>query len=123
MEISESLKRFRQELKLSQRQLSEKIGVPYQSYQTYEYGSATPSAKVIIKIASAFDVSADYLLGLSDEPRPKKYDEQEVAEAFALRDVFSAMLKRAIIDVSKPKGDGGSTECGDVDSNIRSRTW
>lgn len=70
MEIPTALKRFRQSLKLTQRQLAEKIGVPYQSYQTYEYGTATPSAKVIIKIAKAFDVSADYLLGLSDEPRP-----------------------------------------------------
>ena len=70
MEISEALKRFRQSLKLSQRQLSEKIGVPYQSYQTYEYGTSVPSAKVIIKMATAFGVTTDYLLGLSDEPRP-----------------------------------------------------
>ena len=70
MEIPEALKRFRQSLKLSQRQLSEKIGVPYQSYQTYEYGTSVPSAKVIIKMATAFDVTTDYLLGLSDEPRP-----------------------------------------------------
>ncbi|MBR1645192.1 MAG: helix-turn-helix domain-containing protein [Selenomonadaceae bacterium] len=70
MEIPTALKRFRQSLKLSQRQLSEKIGVPYQSYQTYEYGTSTPSAKVIVRIAQAFDVSTDYLLGLSDTPRP-----------------------------------------------------
>ena len=74
MEIHESLKRFRQSTKLSQRQLSEKIGVPYQSYQTYEYGSSVPSAKVIVKIARAYGVSADYLLGLSDEPHPKAAD-------------------------------------------------
>lgn len=85
MEISESLKRFRQELKLSQRQLAEKIGVPYQSYQTYEYGSATPSAKVIIKIANAFDVSTDYLLGLRDTPRPNEVGFDEVEKARALR--------------------------------------
>ena len=94
MEISESLKRFRQELKLSQRQLAEKIGVPYQSYQTYEYGSATPSAKVIIKIAKAFDVSTDYLLGLSDEPRPAKFNAQEVKVAFALRDAVRAAIEQ-----------------------------
>lgn len=70
MEISEALKRFRKTFKLSQRQLSDKIGVPYQSYQTYEYGTSVPSSKVIKKIAVAFDVTTDYLLGLSDEPRP-----------------------------------------------------
>ena len=70
MSIAESLKRFRKTLKLSQRQLSDKISVPYQSYQTYEYGTSVPSAKVIVKIAVAFGVTTDYLLGLSDEPRP-----------------------------------------------------
>jgi len=70
MTVAEALKRFRKTLKLSQRQLSDKIGVPYQSYQTYEYGTSVPSAKVIKKIAVAFDVTTDYLLGLSNEPRP-----------------------------------------------------
>lgn len=97
MTISESLKRFRQELKLSQRQLAEKIGVPYQSYQTYEYGSSVPSANVIIKLAQAFDVSADYLLGLSDKPRPQEYDEQEVKEAFALRDALKNVMRGSVI--------------------------
>lgn len=69
MEISDALKRFRKTLKLSQRQLSDKISVPYQSYQTYEYGTSVPSAKVIVKIAVAFGVTTDYLLGLSDKPR------------------------------------------------------
>lgn len=80
MEISEALKRFRQEQKLSQRQLSERINVPYQSYQTYEYGSSIPSAKVIVKIAQAFNVTTDYLLGLSDEPRPKPAQKSSLSD-------------------------------------------
>ena len=89
MEISESLKRFRKMLKLSQRQLSDKIGVPYQSYQTYEYGTSVPSAKVIVKIAAAFGVTTDYLLGLSDVPRPPD----------------TAALVKAISDCQKILGD------------------
>lgn len=69
-EISEALQRFRKLQNMTQRQLATQIGVPYQSYQTYEYGTSVPGAKVIIKMATAFNVSADYLLGLSDEPRP-----------------------------------------------------
>lgn len=69
MEISEALKRFRKSTKLTQRQLSDKVGVPYQSYQTYEYGTSVPSAKVIVKLSVAFGVTTDYLLGLSDKPR------------------------------------------------------
>lgn len=92
MEIHEALKRFRLNTKLSQRQLSEKIGVPYQSYQTYEYGSSTPSAKVIVKIADAFDVSTDYLLGRSDEPRPKPADAILVDAIINCRDSIQQVL-------------------------------
>lgn len=93
MEISESLKRFRQEQKLSQRQLAEKIGVPYQSYQTYEYGSSVPSAKVIVKIACAFDVSADYLLGLRDTPQPNEVSTEKTEKALALLDMLRKCLR------------------------------
>lgn len=66
--------------------------MPYQSYQTYEYGSSIPSAKVIVKIAVAFDVSADYLLGLSDEPRPKSADTLLVDAIINCRDSIQQVL-------------------------------
>lgn len=104
MTISESLKRFRRERKLSQRQLAEKIGIPYQSYQTYEYGSSVPSANVAIKIAKAFSVTTDYVLGLSDEPRPVKHDnEQEIKAAFEFRDKWQHILKLAALDGLLPQ--------------------
>lgn len=121
MELKDALRRFRQDAGLKQEDVAVGIGIMRQAYQPYETGKVTPSASMIIKIATTFNVSADYLLGLSDEPRPKKYDEREVAEAFALRDVFSAMLKRAIVDVSKPKAEPNAAtltaisevECGE----------
>lgn len=94
MEIKDALVRFRQSQGLSQRQLTEKIGIAYQTYQTWEAGTSTPSAKFIVKMAQAFDVTTDYLLGLTDEAHPKKYDEGEVKEAFALRDALNLILKR-----------------------------
>ena len=92
MEISESLQRFIKSRGLSQRQLSEKIGIPYQSYQTYEYGSSIPSAKVIIKLSKAFEVSTDYLLGLSDEPRPVPADKALVDAIINARDSIQKVL-------------------------------
>ena len=85
MEICDALKRFRKEQSVSQRQLAERIGVPYQSYQTYESGSSVPSAKVIIKISKAFSVSTDYLLGLRDTPNPNEVGFDEVQKARELR--------------------------------------
>lgn len=86
--VGASLKRFRKEFNLNQRVVAAKIGIPYQSYQTYEYGKSVPSAEVIFNLANAYNVSADYLLGRSDEPRPTNFDEKEVKEAFAIRDLW-----------------------------------
>lgn len=95
METFEALKRFRKEQAVSQRQLAKRIGVPYQSYQTYESGSSVPSSKVIKKIAVAFDVSADYLLGLTDEPRPKPQEVRD-KEFFERVEAGVAELQKAL---------------------------
>ena len=104
MEISESLKRLRKGLHLSQRQLSEKIGIPYQSYQTYEYGNSVPSANVVKRLAQAFNVTSDYVLGISDEPRTKPADEVLVNELVICRDSMQKVL--AMVDkVTGGKGN------------------
>lgn len=69
MELAESLKRFRKNFNLKQKDVAEVLGVTPQAYQVYE-SKVTPSAGIIIKIATAFGISADYLLGLTDKPRP-----------------------------------------------------
>ncbi len=68
MKIAESLKRFRLQFGYTQSEVADKIGVMQQMYYKYEAGKNIPSAEVIVKIAAAFNVSADYLLGLSDIP-------------------------------------------------------
>lgn len=90
--ISAALKRFRKRYKLSQKQVADAIKIPPQSYQTYEYGKSIPSAEVIFKLADAYNVSTDYLLGRSDEPQPIKYDDKEVHDAFVLRDAIKAIM-------------------------------
>ena len=83
-----SLKRFRDAKKISQAKVADVLGILPQAYYRYETNKATPSADVIMKIADAFGVSADYLLGRSDKPRPTNFDEREVKEAFAIRDAW-----------------------------------
>lgn len=90
--VGAALKRFRKKYNLNQRQVASAIQIPYQSYQTYEYGKSVPSSEVIFKIADAYNVSTDYLLGRIDEPQPVKFDEKEVRDAFALRDAIKAIM-------------------------------
>lgn len=91
MTVAEALKRFRKTFRLTQKDVAARLGVSQQSYQVYE-GKTVPSATVLIKLADAYDVTTDYLLGRSDEPHPQKFDVEEVKKAFALRDVIGSAV-------------------------------
>lgn len=68
MELSIALKRFRKQMKITQKQAAAAANVSERNYQDYEYGKVTPSATVLIALADYFDVSLDYLVGRSDDP-------------------------------------------------------
>lgn len=51
----------------SQAEFCAKIGVPQTTYSGWEGGIKSPSANAIAQISNEIGVSADYLLGLSDE--------------------------------------------------------
>lgn len=93
MTLAESLRRFRTNFHLSQKQVANAGKVSWQSYQSYESGKAAPSVKIIMNIADAYDVSTDYLVGRSDMPKPTNFDEKEVREAFAFRDAWQKAMQ------------------------------
>ena len=66
-EFHEILKQLRIEKKISQKQLSIDIGISTSHYQSYEYGKTKPTIDNLIKICKYFNVSADYLLGLTNK--------------------------------------------------------
>lgn len=67
----------RKELKLTQKQAGEIIGVPRALYSRYEIGRTLPSVLAALDIAQAFGVSVEYLFGSQGdycyrkEPKPK----------------------------------------------------
>ena len=70
MTITESLKRFRTKFNLKQKDIAKFLEVTPQAYQVTE-SKGSPSALAIVKLANHYNVSADYLLGLSDTPNNK----------------------------------------------------
>ncbi len=66
MELSTALKRFRKEMKITQKQAATAANVSERNYQDYEYGKVVPTATVLIALADYFNVSLDYLVGRSD---------------------------------------------------------
>lgn len=57
-------------------EVAEKIGVGRSTYAGYETEDRKPPIQNLIKLSELFDVSVDYILGLTDEPDVKhlEYD-------------------------------------------------
>lgn len=66
--FGERLLKLRLSRNLKQKDVAEKIGVSERSYCTYENGTRDPSTETVIKMADFFNVSTDYLLGVSNVP-------------------------------------------------------
>lgn len=54
---------------ISQKELAEAIGLKQQQYARYEKGINMMPVSHLIKICKYLDVSADYILGLTDEEK------------------------------------------------------
>lgn len=65
--FSERLRILRKEERYTQNEMAKILGLKPRGYQSYEYGQAYPTVPGLIQIAKFFDVSTDYLLGLTDK--------------------------------------------------------
>lgn len=69
MTFSKRLVELRKSKNLTQKQVYEAVGMSGLGYQRYEYGEREPAFKYLIALADYFDVSLDYLVGRSDDPK------------------------------------------------------
>ena len=67
--FAERLKALRKEKHLKQSDLAEYLSMTVRNYQDMEYGKINVPALTLIALADLFDVSLDYLVGRSDEPK------------------------------------------------------
>lgn len=65
--FGDKLRALRMEKKLTQNDLAARLGIVGASVLSYEKNKQYPSVEVLIQLCQTFDVSADYLLGLSDD--------------------------------------------------------
>lgn len=64
--LSTRLKELRIERGLKLREVAEYLNVTIRAISRYETGEREPSVEQIIKYCKLYEVSADYLLGISD---------------------------------------------------------
>ncbi len=76
--FSERLKAARMEAGLSQKALAEKLFVSQQAVGKWEVDQGSPNPETIARMAEIFDISADYLLGLTSQKKkpPTGWDER-----------------------------------------------
>ncbi len=65
--MGEKLKQLRIERNLTQKQVAEFLGLTVKGYNFYELNLREPSLASLKKLCQFFDVSADYLIGLSED--------------------------------------------------------
>lgn len=63
---------LREDRDLSQADIAKVIQTTQQQYSKIEIGKADISGEKLIRLAEFYNISVDYILGLSKEPRPLK---------------------------------------------------
>ena len=66
------LRDLREDADLTQDKLVQKLGMHKTTYTNYEQGKREPPFDFIIKIANFYNVSIDYIAGLTNEPKKLK---------------------------------------------------
>lgn len=70
--LGKTIRELRESLKLSQKELAERIGVSNVVLSRYELDDRKPDFDTLEKIADFFNVTTDYLLGRSDIKNPEE---------------------------------------------------
>ena len=62
---------LREDRDLTQKEIAKALNCSQQVYSNYELGQRDIPTDVLIKLSKYYDVSVDYILGLSDSPRKR----------------------------------------------------
>ena len=64
--VAERIKSLREQHKMTQVELSRRLGITRAAVNAWELGISVPSTQYIVEIASTFKVSTDYLLCVNE---------------------------------------------------------
>lgn len=75
MLYNEIIKELREDNNLTQSELGEILNTNQRTISQYERGTRQIPIEIIIKLAKYFNVSADYILGITDSPKSQNKGE------------------------------------------------
>jgi len=92
-QLGDVLTELRKDKGLTQKQLAKKFSISGATISSYETGAHQPTIEVLVQYAKTFDVTTDYLLGISRIP--------EKLSSFSAEFVNGKTIGQLICDVDK----------------------
>lgn len=88
----EIIRSLREDHELKQDTIAKQLGVVQQTYSNYEKGHTSLPLDYLIKLANIYNVSADFLLGLTTFQKPAAEMDKIYVQGKTLGEVCSALL-------------------------------
>ena len=63
---------LREDCDLTQKDMARRLNCTQQAYSNYELGLRDIPTDILIRLSELFDVSVDYILGISDNPKKER---------------------------------------------------
>ena len=70
--VFKNIRALREDRDIKQREIAEVLGISQNTYSQYETGVISLTAEVLIKLADYYNVSVDYLLDRTNNPKLQK---------------------------------------------------
>ena len=70
--FADRLKECRKKINKTQREVADDLGIAESGYQKYEICKREPKMETLTKFADYFDVSVDFLIGRTNNPKSHK---------------------------------------------------
>ena len=70
--IYRRIRDLREDSDLTQKDLARALNCSQQVYSNYELGQRDIPTDILIKLSAFYDVSTDYILGISDNPKKQR---------------------------------------------------
>lgn len=93
----EKLKKRREELGYTQKELALKLGISQQRYNFYENGKREPDNEMLLLIGSALDVDANFLLGNTDDTTHINKEKEPTPEIGSLEWLRQGLVARGVM--------------------------
>ena len=86
--IYKRIRDLREDRDLTQKQIAKELKCSQQVYSNYELGQRDIPTDILIKLSDFYDVSVDYILGISDIAKIQKWERYDVALIFCVNNIF-----------------------------------